>query len=566
MKTKIFAVSAAMTVLFTACGDVSEERPEINVITQTSATSEDTAVSFSETETPEYTEYDPDNDNMVYSVECNSSIKHFSISADNPYIISPIEYAVDNDAGTVSLNVTYENYADIYTLRHCIIDVELSEGTYFFDEAALNEDGTVNLEKPLKMVVTDGSGNTKRYVVTTERTVYDLPIVNIYLENMNDVSTIDRDEHMPMTFFVDCAGTDEFGDTDVIGGKIRGRGHSTWDWKKKPYKIKLEKDISVLGLAANNDWILLANYSDKSLMRDTVAYDMARTLDGLDWSPTQIPVDLFINGIYRGVYSFGEHMELGNGRVNVQTDTSAADTGVLLEIGGADDESMKNGVDYFHTKSKAVTFITFKDPPADKLTEEQRSFIIDYVGKADDAIISGEGYDEYIDVKSFCDWIIIHELTYNLDSCFRRSCYITKDKGGKLKMGPVWDFDIAFGNCNKDTQTYDDWVTVGSNSESAYIKTNWCNYLMEDEEFRSVLRDRWFEVRDDLLTAAMKSIDVNSEKIYRSQQENFKVWDNMNTRVGFQSWKNLEATTYEMQTEYLRNFLEKRAKWIDENI
>lgn len=501
----------------------------------------------------------------VYSDDCKAIIESFAISGDNPYMLSPIEYDIDGENGIISVNISYDNYADIYTMRGCILDISVSGGEYSIDENVLNPDGTADLTRLTEIVLTDSDGLKRKYDIVTDRTVYDLPIVNIYLDGMSSADRIDRDKYTQMTFFIDAAGADEFEDTEVISGKIRGRGHSSWSWDKKPYKIKLDRSTEILGLESNRDWILLANYSDKSLLRNIVAYRMAHSLDGMDWSPTQYPVDLFVNGIYRGVYTIGEHMEAAGGRVDIDRDSTDADTGYLLEIGGSDDGDIL-GEDFFHTEQRLAKFIALKSPDKDEITAEQLAYIKDYFNKTEEAIVSGENYEQYIDVDSFCDWIIIHELAYNIDSCYRRSCYLTKDKGGKLKMGPVWDFDLAFGNYNMDNQNYDDWATVGDSSEDAYVGVNWCNYLMENESFRARLRERWFEVRDDLLSEAMDCIDTYSEKIYRSQQENYKVWQVWGTRTGFQSRRNAKYETYELQIQYLKDFLEMRAKWIDKNI
>ncbi len=274
---------------------------------------------------------------------------------------------------------------------------------------------------------------------------------------------------------------------------------------------------------------------------------------------------MFINGEYQGVYAIGEHREIAESRIALD-ESDDVDRGYLLEIGGADGEDMVKDYDYFHTNSGSAKYITFADPKADKLTDEQRHFVRDYVNAADEAIVSGGNYEEYIDVDSFVDWVIIQELTCNLDSCFRRSCYMTKDKGGKLKMGLIWDFDMAFGNFAMDDPDYDTWFTIGTADKDAYIYVNWCNYLMQDEKFRARLEERWLEVRDTLLDAAEKSISENTAKIYASQAENFRLWNNLGYKSGYQSWATANIATYDGQIEYLRSFIQNRAEWIDENI
>lgn len=559
MKKKILLKAAA--AVFTAAVLCSCDNSEESGFSQTEETSflpTDDSEPFPQTSSEAESSWEP-----VFTEDCEAAIEHFAISEKNTFVSAPIEYTVDKENYTLSIDIDYENYVDLYTLRHCKAEISVEGGDFWIDENSLNGDGTVDLTSLNEIIVIDSAGLVQRYTVNTNRTVYDIPIVNIYLQDFKSKNSIDRTSYSSMTFYIDAENTEGFQSTPILTGKIRGRGHSTWKWAKKPYRIKLDEAARLLNLDKDKDWVLLSNYSDKSLIRNTVAFQMSRSLDGMDWNPTQYPVDLFINGEYCGVYSIGEQLEISKERVNVEKDSADADTGFLIEVGGADKDDVL-GKDYFHTKRELADFISYKDPDPDTITDEQRAFIKEYMDKAEDAIVSGKGYEEYIDVKSFCDWIIIHELTYNADCSFRRSCYINKDKGGKLKMGPVWDFDLAFGNCDADNQYYNDWVTVGY--EGGYVDANWCNYLMQNEEFRKQLRERWAEVRGELLKEAEECIDSFSKKLEGSQLENFKTWKIWGTRVGFQSKRNFKYETYDEQIQYLKDFINMRAKWIDENI
>lgn len=496
--------------------------------------------------------------------EITAVIDKIAVSDKNVFVSSAPQFTVDDENAAITLNVDYTDYVDVRTLENLFLDIEVSGGTFEL-VGDLNSEGGIDVTKDAYLIVTDNDGKRKRFTVTAERTVHDLPIVNIYLENSAPISSVKRDDYSNMEMYIDCSGSGGFSDTDVLSGAIRGRGHSSWAWEKKPFRIKLDESTPILGMPKNRDWILLSNHADKSFLRNIVAYDMARSLGGFIWTSTQYPVDVFVNGVYQGVYALGEHREISRHRINLD-ESDDLDRGYLLEVGGADDQSLVKGRDYFHTNSNSVRFITFVDPKASKLSEEQRQFLMDYVNAADAAIVSGEGYEEYIDVQSFCDWIIMHELTCNLDSCFRRSCYFTKDKGGKIKMGPVWDFDLAFGNFSYDYGNYKKWFTIGTTGDDPYIRVNWCNYLMNDPEFRAAIKARWFEVRDTLLDAAKKSIEKNSALINASQAENFAVWDIWDRQIGYESMATVNIKSFDGQVKYIEDFLEERAKWIDENI
>jgi spore coat protein CotH len=226
-----------------------------------------------------------------------------------------------------------------------------------------------------------------------------------------------------------------------------------------------------------------------------------------------------------------------------------------------------NGVHYFHTKDYLMKFATFKSPEYTEITDEQKKFLTDYFNKAQEAIKSGEGYEEYIDVDSFIDWIILHELSYNIDSCFRRSCFLVKEKGGKIKMAAYWDFDLAFGNFSHDNKNYDDLATYGSDDKDAYVSYNWCTYLFRDEEFCERFKERWNAVRELILRTTDETIEKYGNLLNGgSQQQNFTVWDVWDKRAGFQSkWCSAE-NTFEKQLKYLENFVLKRADFIDKTI
>ncbi len=553
MKKLKLLITLALVLMLAGCSGTGNSSSEIVINPSDSSTNTESSSSAESSESE-----------VFVNEEISAVIDKIAVSDKNVFISSAPEFNIDDENAAITLDVNYTDYIDVRTLENLFLDIEISGGTFEL-VGDVNSDGGIDITKDAFLIVTDESGKRKRFALTVNRTVHDLPIVNIYLENDAPVSSIQRDVYSNMEMYIDCTGSSEFSDLDVMSGAIRGRGHSSWKWEKKPYRIKLDESTPILGMPKNRDWILLSNHADKSLMRNIVAYEMGRGLDGFVWTATQYPVDLFVNGVYRGVYAIGEHREISRHRINLD-ESDGVDRGYVLEVGGADGDDMVKDYNYFHTNSNSARFITFIDPDAEDLTEEQRQFVMDYVNKADAAIVSGEGYEEYIDVKSFCDWIIMQELTCNLDSCFRRSCYMTKDKGGKIKMGPIWDFDMAFGNFDMDNANYNTWFTMGTTGDDPYIRVNWCNYLMNNENFRAQLKARWLEVRDMLLDRAQKSIDKNKAKIDASQAENFAVWDILTKKIGYQSWLTTNIQNYDDQVKYIEDFIAKRAKWIDENI
>ena len=388
-----------------------------------------------------------------------------------------------------------------------------------------------------------------------------IPSVFIYCNE-----EIGREIYSECTVQIDATMTDEYASTNVLGAEIRGRGHSTWEWPKKPYKIKLNEKESLLGMTASKEWALIANYADESMVRNIAGFAMSEALGSFEFTPVCVPVNVYVNGVYQGIYTLTEQIEAKESRLQIDYREDNANTGYLLEIGGADPETDLKGQNCFDLPSGCAKDILIKAPKDEKLTEDKYDYIYRYICVVDEKITTLSDYETYIDVESFIDWFLVHELTYNLDSCFHRSCYMMKDRGGKLKLGPVWDFDLAFGNMYMDNPNYDDWATVGSSNSNSYIHTNWFNYLMADETFRSKARARWAEVKDTMMNAAFEAIDEAQLKMEPSVEDNFAVWDTLEYANGFQPVAMERCSTYSEQVQYVRRFITNRAEWITNNL
>ncbi|MBR7165064.1 MAG: CotH kinase family protein [Clostridia bacterium] len=417
--------------------------------------------------------------------------------------------------------------------------------------------GTVTLEGDLatgRVVTVDENGLERRFAVELRREAKNIPVLYIETEGREEITS--KSQYLSATFSLDGADTkiESVPETHI---RVRGRGNSTWKWEKKPYKIHFDEPVSILGLPAAEEWALFSNYADKSLMRNRLAQKMASTLS-FEYCPTQEYVDLFLNGEYLGVYTIGEHLEEGVGRVEVTHDMSRRDCGYFMEAGGVVSGVDVKGMNYFH--AGLVKFVLVKGPEYNTLTSEQFEFIKQYMLSADRAVKSGEGYEEYLDMETLVDWLIMIELTNNTDCAWRRSTYFTKDPGEKLKLGPVWDFDLAFGNFSKDVEGFNTWV---STSDDDYVGETWSTHLLEDPEFREAFRSRWRAVKDDLLEFALCTIDEDYETLYPSAQANFDRWDILGRKVAFERHDTKYYKTYASQIQYLKDFLVKRAAWID---
>lgn len=482
------------------------------------------------------------------------------LKAENPNLSESVTWTLD--AESCVLRATIKCVLDPGLLKNAKLTVMASSGgEVTFDEATA-QSGLVDLTDPLGayLTVTDKNGEICRYVILTEYIPMKLPVVIIETEGHAAVTS--KEEYINATISINSDYVDAFPSLDATMVQIRGRGNSTWGMDKKPYKLKFPFKTSVLGMEKAKDWTLLANYIDYSLIRNTVALDAAAYLAGMPFAMSQHPVDVFFNGEYVGVYSIGEQIEVKSGRVELTDNGTDVDTGYLLEVGGT---TSADTWDVTCFQTELMKYVKVRTANTSELTKEQVAFIKDYVKKADAAIIAGEGYEDYIDMDSLIDWFILHEISYNVDSSFRRSCFLTKDAGGKLKMGPSWDFDLAFGMFNRCPKDGKGWACLYESSDD-YLWTNWMSYLLKDQKFIDMLQKRWDEVKDGLLEHMMAAIDYYGELVAPSAAYNFTVWKILGVKNRFQPTYTTKYNTYELQLQFFKDYLTLRWNWIDQNI
>ncbi len=467
---------------------------------------------------------------------------------DNPFLTETLTFTLSGNTWTVYYPYAVSE-ADMANVK---LRAECSEGTLDFGEG-FSEEG-VSLLTEQTLTITDALGQSRTYVLQAKRLTAEIPVVYLYTEGGEEITS--RTDYVQGTFSMDCSKTKAFSSLETVSMKIRGRGHSTWKWDKKPYKIKFSEKQSLLGLAANKDWVLLANYVDRSQIRNYLSLEMAKTLKGLDFTPTSYPVDVFLNGSYIGIYSLGEQIEAATSRVDIAEEAQGVDTAYLLEIGGYEEGDVY-GVEYFNAGTWKN--VKIKSPDTKSLTPEQISNLQAYLEAADQAVVTGGNYEAYVDMNSFLDWLILTEFTYNTDAGFYRSVYLTKEGDGKLQFGPVWDFDLALGNLAINDSAYQSWAT----SRNGYVGTTWTTYLYEDETFMEQFRERWNAVKDTLLDTALQVCEEMTEKLSDSWNENQRVWPNIGIRLAWEWEFMTEMTTLKEQIQYLEQFLEGRYAFLD---
>lgn len=354
------------------------------------------------------------------------------------------------------------------------------------------------------------------------------------------------------TLSIDGAG--RFDDLESVTMSIRGRGNSTWGWPKKPYNIKLDSKAEILGMPKHKRWCLLANYMDRTLMRNKVAYYLAEQTS-LAWTPRCEYVELFLNGKYQGQYLVAEHIKVDKNRVNITemepTDIAgdAVTGGYLLEL----DFHFDN---VWQWRTAHDVPFGVKSPDDDELVPEQFAWIQDHIATVEKTIYGDSfkdpatGYRRYIDEVSFADYWLIYELTVNHELGNPGSVYLHKDRGGKIVAGPVWDFDWGTFSYNASPQAQ--W---GLFIQWAW----WYDRLFQDEGFRSTAAERWRVLKPKFQTA-LDYIYTQRDYIAVSAQRNFSVWSMTTDTNGD------ERLSFSAAVDRMHDILSERIEIIDREI
>jgi hypothetical protein len=397
----------------------------------------------------------------------------------------------------------------------------------------------VDFSSPVVYTVHDASGKTGKYTVK----VYafnGLPIVHI---NTNRQPITSKEDYVNATLSV----TNTLNGNDYEGTmRIRGRGNSTWTFfPKKPYRIKLDEKTAILGMPADKDWVLLANYSDKSLLRTATGFELSR-LTEMPWTPRMQYVDVFLNGKYEGQYLFGEHVK-------------AAPDRIRLDDGGFVGELDLNFYDQepFYAFSASYQYpYTFKEP--DPATEENTVYFMNLINQFEAALkrrdfTAATGYRNYIDVESFAQWYMVSQFIASIDP--NRYYFVENSTDGRLRRSPVWDLDCSFG------YAYPHWDVAGIiGPEYEVTSYEYCSEMLEDPYFRQVVKKYWTKMKTNDLPLLYRYINETAQYIRLSALANYERWDDTFAETVvkepvLQKWEN--------EVQELKIFLSRRTAWMD---
>lgn len=374
--------------------------------------------------------------------------------------------------------------------------------------------------------------------------------------------------------------SDPFNNYDGYIG-IEFRGQSSQSYPKKSYGVETRDsdgenlNVSILGLPEENDWVLYGPYSDKTLLRNTLPFYLARQLE--QYASGTVYCELVLNDDYKGLYVFMEKIKRDKNRVNIsklKSEDIAGDEltgGYIIKC----DKPYNTGwqVDVDPPGDFGKVYYQYHYPKEDDIKPEQEAYIQNFIYEFESCLISenfadpAEGYAKYINVNSFVDHFLLQEFTKEIDS-YRFSYFMYKMKdsnGGKLHAGPIWDFNLAYGNFGEGAWE-EPWTTKDWNAEiPAWLRVFWFDRLLEDENFQNKLKTRWTQIREGVFSNEniMAYLDQTALEIEEARIRNFDRWP----VIGEYVWPNYYiGDSYEEEINWLKNWIIARLDWMDANM
>lgn len=411
--------------------------------------------------------------------------------------------------------------------------------------------------------------------------VTNLPLVVIHTDSGKD--PVDKVNDLPAHFAViNKDGLKVKEDT----GTVRLRGNTSLDFDKKPYRMKFANKTKLCGSAAKaKKWVLINSWDDKTLMRNNVAFEMSRRV-GLEYTPFLTPVDVMVNGEYKGTYDLADQVDQHKDRVDIEpldstvVDGDSLTGGYLIE----NDGNYKKEKNYFVTSKKNTLVIKY--PDEDDINDAQKAYIKSHFQKMETALYSknftSEGYRKYFDLDSFLKYFVLEEYAGNPDAFW--STYFYKHRGDdKFYTGPVWDFNLAFDNDYRffrlslhdifdDNGNYigQDWspkwlysrTSDGSGICAGDMTTFVSIIVDEDKANLDEIKTLWSDLRSNAFSVESLSayIDEQSEALSQSQVLNYTRWNNL-TESCYHNPRIRES--WEEEVEFLKTYLTQRRDWFD---
>lgn len=381
------------------------------------------------------------------------------------------------------------------------------------------------------------NGETFQYTVKAEFLLSAIPELTITTTDPSIAEIPSKDYYLEGTLAVNGRG----GYEDYTGKtEVKGRGNSTWGYPKKPYRLKLNKKAEICGLGKAKNYVLLANHLDPTLMLNSVAFKIGRLLE-LPFTNHAIPVDVVLNGIYKGSYLLTEQIEVKENRVDLDENNS-----VMWELDSYWDDEPK-------FKSTAFNLpVMVKDPD---LTTEQ----FEYWKKDFNAFttqfakepLEGNSYVDMIDIESVAKFLITFNLVHNMEINHPKSVFLHKEGNGKYVMGPIWDFDWAY-DYEGTSNHFGRYNTPLFSSSMNGVGTAFFQRFLQDSRVKAIYKRTWQDFKNNKLDALLQYVDDYAVMLKPSVERNSELWEN--------------TRSFDTKVKELKTWLRNRAYYIDSEV
>jgi spore coat protein CotH len=388
-----------------------------------------------------------------------------------------------------------------------------------------------DFSQPVTYSFVGAKGAKKDVTIRLNWTSFEIPQFHINIEGGQEV--VQKETYLKASLRIDGK---TFYSNFEASTRIRGRGNSTWGQPKKPYRLNLDSKASILGLPEAKNWVLLANFLDPSLMCNAVAMRIGRDLQ-VPFTNDIIPVDVTINGTYRGSYVLTQHLEVASNRINI------TDNGYLFELDDYFDE------DFQFRSANYNLPVMIKSPELDEQDEiapiktefEQLESLIFA------ANFPNSGYRDKLDIDAFARYLMVYILTGNEELNHPKSTYMHKVPTGKFSFGPIWDFDWAYGfegSGNHFSNPSQEFFWNGNKSGTRFF-----NRLLSDPEVKKAFKTHWESYKVNHFNNLIRFVDEYSNIIKESKARDEMIWK--------------KGKNFDVEVVRLKNYLNSRKTYID---
>jgi hypothetical protein len=373
-----------------------------------------------------------------------------------------------------------------------------------------------------------------------------------------------------------------------IGIEIRGRYSASLP--QRPYGVETRDEtgnnlnIPILGMPAENDWVLTANYNDKSFLRNFLAFDIFRKMG--HYAPRSIYCEVVLNGEYQGIYLLGEKIKQDKNRVDIaklNPDENSGDGLTGGYIFATDYYTLEDSwLSNFSPLNKpgAEVHYVYVDPKPGDLTEAQKAYLSSFVDSFEGVLYSPlfndptSGYLSFLDVRSFVDYFLLSELTRNVDA-YKKSRFFYKDKDSKdvrIHSGPPWDYDWAWKDITEHCINFNQtdgsgWAYLINECEAWPVPPSWELKLLEDQAFANEIHHRYNMLRKSILSESslFHVIDSVAVLLDEAQERHYKKWQILGINVGTEEYGE-QPDSFGGEIEKFKNWIQRRLNWLDANM